>query len=73
MVPTLKERLTKILLERQLIKEGDLAKALSLQREKGGSLSDILVQLGLISKGDLMIILSKELGIPVINLSRYLS
>jgi len=71
MVPGLKEKLTKILIEKRLIKEGDLEKALIFQREKGGSLSDILVELKIISKNDLMMILSKELGIPPINLSRY--
>lgn len=67
----LKEKLTKILIDKKLIKEDDLKKALSLQKEKGGSLSDILVSLGLVSKNDLMIAMSQELGIPPINLSRY--
>lgn len=67
----LKEKLTKILIDKKLIKEDDLKKALSLQKEKGGSLSDILVTLGLISKNDLMIAMSQKLGIPPINLSRY--
>lgn len=71
MVPGLKEKLTKILIEKKLIKESDLEKALAVQKEKGGSLSDILVGLGLISRNDLMIILSEELQIPPINLSRY--
>ncbi|MBI5143789.1 MAG: Flp pilus assembly complex ATPase component TadA, partial [Candidatus Omnitrophica bacterium] len=71
MPPTLKERLTKILIDKKLIKESDLDKAVSLQKEKGGSLSDILVNLGLISKNDLLVALSQELGIPPINLSRY--
>jgi len=71
MIPALKEKLTKVLLETNLIKEKDLEAALSVQKDKGGSLSDILVNLGFISKHDLMIVLSKGLGIPPINLSRY--
>ena len=71
MPPTLKERLTKILIDKKLIKESDLDKAVSLQKEEGGSLSDILAHLGLISKNDLLAVLSQELGIPPINLSRY--
>ncbi len=71
MVPALKEKLTKILIDRKIIKSEDLQKALSLQKEKGGSLSELLVSLGLISKNDLMVILSQELGIPPINLSRF--
>src|SRR3989338_9196332 len=71
MAPTLKERLTKIFIDKNLIKEEDLEKARSVQKEKGGSLGDILVNLGLISKNELMVALSQELGIPPINLSRY--
>ncbi len=71
MVPGLKEKLTKILLDKNLIKEDDLQKALAAQREKGGSLSDMLVTMGFISKNDLVIVLSEQLGIPPINLARY--
>ncbi|MDD5495476.1 MAG: ATPase, T2SS/T4P/T4SS family [Candidatus Omnitrophica bacterium] len=70
MIATLRERLTKILIEKKLVKEKDLSNALAAQKERGGSLSDILVGMGLVSKGDLMITLSQELGIPPINLSR---
>jgi len=71
MVQGLKEKLIKILIDKELVKEADLEKALSFQKEKGGSLSDILVSMGLISRHDLMIVLSEGLGIPPINLSRY--
>ncbi|MDD5496442.1 MAG: ATPase, T2SS/T4P/T4SS family [Candidatus Omnitrophica bacterium] len=71
MILSLKEKILKIFVENNLIKEGDLQKAVSIQRQKGGSLSDILVEMGLISKKDLMVALSSELGIPPINLSRY--
>lgn len=71
MIPYLKAKLTKVLTERCLVREPDLRKALAVQKEKGGSLSDILISLGFISRDDLMIVLSKELGIPPINLSRY--
>ncbi|MDP3791827.1 MAG: ATPase, T2SS/T4P/T4SS family [Candidatus Omnitrophota bacterium] len=71
MILSLKEKILKIFFEKKLIKEADLEKALKIQREKGGSLSDILVDLGHISKSELMVALSHELGIPPINLSRY--
>ena len=71
MIPALKEKLTSLLIDKGLLKKEDLEKALSVQKEKGGSLSDILVDSGYISKEDLMIVLSQELGIPPINLSRY--
>ena len=71
MVIGLKEKLTKILIDKKLIKQEDLEKAMTAQKEKGGSLSDILVDMGYISRSDLMVVLSNELGIPPINLSRY--
>src|SRR3989338_4777155 len=71
MAPTLKEKLTKILIDKKLLKQEDIEKAVSLQREKGGSLSDLLVKLGFISKSDLIVTLSHGLGIPPINLSRF--
>ncbi len=71
MIVGLKEKLSKILADKNLVKTENLAKALAFQKEKGGSLSDILVDLGYISRSDLMIALSQELGIPPINLSRY--
>ena len=71
MILSLKEKILKIFLDKHLIKESDLEAALKIQREKGGSLSDILVDLGHVSKNDLMVALSSELGIPPINLARY--
>ena len=71
MILSLKEKILKIFIDKHLLKEADLEKALKAQREKGGSLSDILVELGLISRDDLMVALSQELDIPPINLSRY--
>ncbi len=67
----LKEKLTNILIDKKLVKEAGLQKALHLQKEKGGSLSDILITLGLVSKNDLMMAISEHLGIPPINLSRF--
>ncbi len=71
MISELKNKLTKVLIDKGLLQQDDLAKALSIQKEDGGSLSDILVRLGFITKSDLMIALSQGLGIPPINLSRY--
>lgn len=71
MIPGLKEKLTRILIDKKLIKQSELERAMSVQKEKGGSLGDILADLGYVSKNDLMLILSQELGIPPINLSRY--
>lgn len=68
---SLKERLNKLLLEKGLITSKKLNEALDIQKEKGGKLSDILIEKGYVDKKDLMVVLSEELGIPPINLSRY--
>jgi len=71
MVIGLKEKITKILVDKKLIKPEDLEKAIVAQRERGGSLSDVIADLGYVSRNDIMLMLSQELGIPPINLSRY--
>ena len=71
MTPELKDKITKVLLDKGLLKQGDLEKALMVQKGRGGSLSDILVELGFVTRNDLVVALSHGLGIPPINLSRY--
>jgi len=71
MIIGLKEKLVKLLVDQGIVKQEDLDKAVLLQKEKGGSLSDILVNLGYVSRNDLMIALAEGLGIPPINLERY--
>lgn len=68
---SLRDRITKILIEEKLITEEGIKKAVEQQKKKGGKLSDILVSMRLISKKDLTVILCEEFGAPVINLSRY--
>ncbi len=71
MVKSLKERVTEILIKGKLITPRDLNKAIKTQKEKGGKISNILVEQGAVSRKDLMVCLGEELGIPPINLSRY--
>lgn len=68
---SLRDRVTKILVEKKLLTENDIKKALELQKKKGGKLSDILVAMGLVSRQNLTVAMSEELGIPPIDLSRY--
>jgi type IV pilus assembly protein PilB len=68
---SLKERLTEILIKNNIITEAQLNKALKVQKQKGGSLKDILVELGFVGEKDLMATLSQGLGIPPIMLSRF--
>ncbi|MFC1632206.1 GspE/PulE family protein [Candidatus Omnitrophota bacterium] len=67
----LKKKLREILIENKVISEQDLEKALRIQKEKGGQLSKILVDQGIISQKELMVSLGQQLGIPPINLSKY--
>ncbi len=68
---SLKERLTEILIKNGVVKEAELKKALKVQKQKGGSLKDILIDLGFVNEKDLMAALSQGLGIPPIALSRF--
>lgn len=67
----LKERISEILIKKGIITEEKLKVALDLQRERGGALGDTLVSLGYVSQNELLAILSQELGIPPISLSKY--
>ncbi len=67
---SLKDSLTQILIKNKLISQENLDKAIQLQKEKGGRLSELLVNLGLIQEKDLVIALSQGLGIPPIDLSK---
>jgi len=68
---SLKERLTEILIKNGVVKEAELKKALKVHKQKGGSLKDILIDLGFVNEKDLMAALSQGLGIPPIALSRF--
>jgi len=71
MALSLKDRITKKLLESKIIDQSQLDKALQFQKEKGGKLSQILIDLKYVKKKDLLITLSQDLNIPLINLSKY--
>lgn len=64
------QRLVEALISQQLLKREDLEKAIQLQRERGGSLSQLLVQLGLVEAKALAAALSRILQIPTIGLSK---
>lgn len=68
---SLKERLTEILINSKLITPGQLEKAIEAQKEKGGRLSDIIVDLKFIKENELILTLSEGLGLPLIDLRRF--
>jgi type IV pilus assembly protein PilB len=68
---SLKERLTELLINNKLITQADLDLALEAQKQKGGRLSDIIVELKFIKENELISALSEGLGLPLIDLKRF--
>jgi type IV pilus assembly protein PilB len=68
---SLKARLTEILINNKLITQEQLATALNVQAQKGGKLSDIIIELKFIKESDLISTLSEGLGFPLIDLKRF--
>jgi len=65
------EKLGELLVRDNLITPADLQKALEEQKRKGGRLGANLTRLGLIKEEDLTDFLSKQYGVPSINLSEF--
>ncbi len=63
--------LHELLKKTQAISETNLKRAQELQKLSGAKLIRILVDEGMISEKDLMLLLSTELGIPVLDLNAY--
>jgi len=59
--------LGQLLVERGLLPEDDLQRALVLQRERKGRLGKILLDLGYVSSQDLQTVLSEQLNIPRVD------
>lgn len=70
-MPSLKERLTEILINNKLLIPRQLEEAIETQKKKGGRLSDIIVELKFIKEKDLVLALSEGLGLPLIDLKRF--
>lgn len=70
MLSSSKNKLTELLLEKKIVTPPLLEDALRQLKEKGGRLSRILVEMGLLSEKDLLALLSENLGIPPVDLSR---
>ncbi|MDP2913167.1 MAG: GspE/PulE family protein [Candidatus Omnitrophota bacterium] len=71
MVGSFREKLIDALINGKVIKKIDLDKALDIQKKSGGNLGKILVDKCFISQRDLMLVMSRQLNIPPINLSKY--
>ena len=54
----------RMLIDRNMIEQEDLERALELQRERGDKLGKILVDMGSIAQRDMLAVLSEQLGSP---------
>lgn len=61
-------RLGEILIERRLITQEDLDRALELQKERGEKIGKILVDLGFIAMRDVLAALSDQLSLPLVTI-----
>lgn len=59
-------RIGQLLIQRELISESDLKKALALQLEVGGLVGQLLVKTGSVSESDLIKTLSFQLNMPIL-------
>jgi type IV pilus assembly protein PilB len=64
-------RLGEILLKESLITQEQLQKALDFQRANGGKLGSCLTKMGFITDDDITGVLSRQYGVPSINLKFY--
>ena len=64
-------RLGELLVRESVISVGDLRKAQDEQRSSGGRLGSSLVKLGMIEESELTSFLSKQYGVPAINLAEF--
>src|SRR5215469_1408181 len=61
-------RLGEILIERKLITQEDLERALELQKERGDKLGKTLVDLGFVAMRDVLAALSDQLSVPLVTI-----
>lgn len=71
MIESFRDKLIDALVNGKLLKENDLKKAIDIQKKSGGSLGKILVDNSFVGEKELMVVMSRQLNIPPINLSKY--
>jgi type IV pilus assembly protein PilB len=71
MTGSLRDKLIDVLIKGKLVTKEQLDSALDTQKKIGGSLGKILVWQGHISQKDLLVVMSRQLNIPPIDLSKY--
>jgi hypothetical protein len=67
-----KVSLGEILIQRKKITRKQLEEALQVQKEKGGFIGEILVNLGLLDERDIVVALVIQYGLPYIAVNKYI-
>ena len=67
----LKSQLGELLIEQGLVDQSQLDNALKIQKEKGGLIGEILVELGYAKEEDIAQALTAQYGFPYLPLSNY--
>lgn len=71
MVTPTRFRIGDVLIDSGLISDEQLKKALELQKDRGGKLGDLVVQLGFITEKDFLRALSNQFHMPLIELEHF--
>lgn len=65
------KRIGEVLLERGVINRRDLERGLTYQREHGGLLGQVLIQLGMVTEDEVALALTAQYGFPYLPLKNY--
>jgi type IV pilus assembly protein PilB len=68
MIQRIRKKLGEILIEAKRLREEDLSKALVEQKKYGERLGKVLIKMGLLTEKDIIDTVSRQLGIPLVNL-----
>ncbi|MDD5006079.1 MAG: hypothetical protein PHS93_06230 [Candidatus Omnitrophica bacterium] len=68
---TTEKLLGELLIERKVISKKDCDKALDIQRERGGLIGEILVELGLVKEENIAQAVTAQYGFPYLPLANY--
>ncbi|WP_158175116.1 GspE/PulE family protein [Grimontia hollisae] len=69
MAVKLRKRLGDLLVEEQIITEENLRTALARQSQTGRKIGDTLIEMGILTEAQMLDFLSRQLGVPLIDLS----
>jgi type IV pilus assembly protein PilB len=68
MIQRIRKKLGEILIEAKRLREEDLSRALVEQKKYGERLGKVLIRMGLLTEKDIIDTVSRQLGIPIVNL-----